>query len=145
MAPSTNLPAWRFVSFTETEVEHVPPGKIHHWYCKPGLVQDTNLMFVRAQLLPGEAHKFHHHPHLEEILYVLSGTAEQWVEREQRLMRTGDSLYLPAGIVHGTYNVGEDVLDFLAILAPAKNPGPVTVDDSEQEPWRSLRPPPPPR
>jgi len=28
-------------------------------------------MFVRAQLPPGEAHRFHFHPKLEEILYVL--------------------------------------------------------------------------
>jgi quercetin dioxygenase-like cupin family protein len=132
------LPSWRFVSFQETDVERLP-GKIHHWYCKPGMVQDTNLMFVRAHLLPGEAHKFHRHPEMEEILYVLSGTAEQWVEREKRTMRPGDSLYLPIGIVHGTYNVGTEVLDFLAILSPAKIAGPVTVEVSDEEPWRSLR------
>ena len=133
------LPSWRFVSFPEAEVEHVPPGKIHHWYCKPGMVADTNLMLVRATLEPGQAHRFHHHPHMEEILYILSGTAEQWVEREKRFMKAGDSLYLPVGIVHGTYNAGSDVLDFLAILSPAKNPGPITVDVSDQEPWKSLR------
>ena len=137
--PQIPLPSWRFVSFPEAEVEHVPPGKIHHWYCRPGMVADTNLMFVRATLEPGQAHRFHHHPHLEEILYILSGTAEQWVEREKRIMKAGDSLYLPVGIVHGTYNAGSDMLDFLAVLSPAKNPGPITVDVSDQEPWKSLR------
>lgn len=133
-----SIPGWRFVSFSETEIEKLP-GKIHHWYCKPGQVRDTNLMFVRAHLQPREAHRFHHHPNMEEILYVLSGTAEQWVEREKREMRTGDSVYLPAGIVHGTYNIGDDLLDFLAILTPAKSAGPMTVEVSDQEPWRSLR------
>jgi mannose-6-phosphate isomerase-like protein (cupin superfamily) len=132
------LPTWRFVSFNEAEIESLP-GKVHHWYCKPGMVADTNLLFVRAHLLPGEAHKFHHHPHLEEILFVLSGTAEQWVEREMRIMKSGDSVYLPVGIVHGTYNTGRDVLDFLAILSPAKPSGPMTVEVSDQEPWKSLR------
>jgi quercetin dioxygenase-like cupin family protein len=139
MSIASNPPRYRFVAFDEAEVEQVPPGKVHHWYCKPGMVAQTDLMFVRAHLEPGQAHKFHHHPHLEEILYILSGTAEQWVEREKRIMRPGDSLYLPVGIVHGTYNVGDGVLDFLAILSPASRPGPVTVDDSELEPWRSLR------
>jgi len=73
---SEQLPNWRLVSFNETEVEKLP-GKTHYWHCKPGMVRDTNLMFVRAQLPPGEAHKFHFHPKMEEILYVLSGTAEQ--------------------------------------------------------------------
>jgi quercetin dioxygenase-like cupin family protein len=132
------LPNWRFVSFEETEVERLP-GKTHHWFCKPGMVKDTNLMFVRAQLPPGEAHAFHFHPKMEEILYVLSGTAEQWVERENKIMRAGDSLYLPAGIVHGTYNAGSDTLDFLAILSPAKSEGPVTIEVSDQAPWNLLR------
>ena len=126
------------VSFGDTEIERLP-GKVHQWYCKPGMVRDTNLMFVRAHLLPGEAHKFHHHPQMEEILYVLSGSAEQWVEREKRVLRPGDSVYLPPGIVHGTYNIGEQTLDFLAILTPAKSAGPMTVEVSEQEPWKSLR------
>jgi len=64
---------WRIVPQSEAEVEHLP-GKTHFWHCKPGMVADTNLMFVRAQLPPGEAHNFHHHPEMEEILYVLSGT-----------------------------------------------------------------------
>lgn len=135
---SKPLPEWRFVSLAEAEVEHLP-GKIHHWLCKPGMVKDTNLMLVRAQLPPGEAHKFHFHPRMEEILYVLSGTAEQWVEREKKIMRVCDSLYLPAGIVHGTYNIGSDTLDFLAILSPAKSGEPVTIEVSDQEPWKSLR------
>jgi len=132
------LPSWRFVSFNQTEVETLP-GKTHYWHCKPGMVKDTNLMFVRAQLSPGEAHKFHFHPKMEEILYVLSGTAEQWVETERRLMKPGDSLYLPVGIVHGTYNTSGEVLDFLAVLSPASSDGPVTVEVSGQEPWKSLR------
>jgi quercetin dioxygenase-like cupin family protein len=136
--PEASLSTWRFVSFTEAEVEKLP-GKTHYWHCKPGMVRDTNLMFVRAQLPPGEAHPFHFHPKMEEILYVLSGTAEQWVETEQRQMKPGDSLYLPAGIIHGTYNTGGEVLDFLAVLSPANSEGPVTVEVSDREPWKSLR------
>jgi len=137
--PNQSDAKWRFVSFAETDVERLP-GKTHHWYCKPGMVADTNLMFVRAHLPPGEAHPFHYHPKMEEILYILSGTAEQWVEREKRIMGPGDSLYLPAGVIHGTYNIGDGVLDFLAVLSPAKSEGPVTIDVSGEAPWKSLRP-----
>jgi quercetin dioxygenase-like cupin family protein len=130
--------AWRIVPFGETEVERLP-GKTHFWHCKPGMVADTNLMFVRAQLPPGEAHPFHFHPKMEEILYILSGEAEQWIEKEKRVMKAGDSIYLPAGMVHGTYNISAETLDFLAVLSPAKSDGPVTLEVSAQEPWRSLR------
>jgi quercetin dioxygenase-like cupin family protein len=136
--PNSPLPAWRFVSFEETIVEEFP-NKVHHWYSSPDMVKDTNLLFVRCRLNPGHAHKFHCHPKMEEILYILSGKAEQWVEREKRIMTSGQSLYLPANLVHGTYNIGTEVLDFLAILSPAKSEGPGTVEVSDQEPWKSLR------
>jgi len=135
---SESKATWRIVPFAEAEIERLP-GKTHFWHCKPGMVADTNLMVVRAQLPPTEAHRFHHHPMMEEILYILSGTAEQWVEREKRTMRPGDSIYIPAGVVHGTYNMGNETLDFLAILSPAKSPGPPTVEVADQEPWKSLR------
>lgn len=115
------------------------PERAHFWHCRPDMVKHTDLLFVRCQIYPGQAHKFHCHPKMEEILYVLSGRAEQWVEQEKRIMAPGHSLYLPAGIVHGTYNIGSDTLDFLAVLSPASADGPPTVDMSEQEPWRSLR------
>ena len=98
---------WRIVTLAETEKEYLP-GKTHFWHCKPGMVKDTNLMVVRATLPPGEAHRFHHHPHMEEVLYILSGTAEQWIEEEKRIMGPGDSIYLPKGLVHGTYNTPDD-------------------------------------
>ncbi len=136
---ANTLPAWRFVSFNEAEVESVPPGKTHFWQCKPGMVADTNFLFVRCHLEPGAAHKFHHHPKMEEILFILSGTAEQWVEQEKKIMKAGDCFYVPAGVVHATYNAGQEPLHFLAILSPAKSEGPVTVEVADQEPWRSLR------
>jgi quercetin dioxygenase-like cupin family protein len=136
---SNTLPAWRFVSFNEAEVEPVPPGKTHFWQCKPGMVRDTNLMFVRCQLEPGAAHKFHFHPKMEEILYILSGTAEQWVEKDKKIMKAGDMFYVPAGVIHATFNAGSDKLDFLAILSPAQSEGPVTVEVGDKEPWNSLK------
>ena len=41
---------------------------------------------------PGRAHQFHAHPEMEEIIYVESGTAEQWVDRTHRELKAGDSL-----------------------------------------------------
>jgi quercetin dioxygenase-like cupin family protein len=136
--PSESNAFWRIVPFTEAEVEHVG-AKTHFWHCKPGMVQDTNLMFVRAHLPPGEAHRFHFHPAMEEMLYILNGTAEQWIEKEKRMMRPGDSIYIPAGLVHATFNAGSEVLDFLAVLSPAKSEGPPTIEIGNEEPWRSIR------
>lgn len=128
----------RFVTEEEMEVEHLPWGP-HEWLCRPELTDAENLLLVRVKMPVGEAHKFHKHPEMEEIIYVLSGTAEQWVDKEKRLLTAGQTAHIPADVVHGTYNAGEETLEFLAILSPAKCEGPVLVDVSDEEPWKSIR------
>jgi len=130
----------RFVTAGEMEVEELPWGP-HEWLCRPGLTDAEGLMLVRVRMPPGKGHAFHRHPAMEEIIYVVSGTAEQWVDRESRTLGAGDIAHIPMDVVHGTYNAGEDTLVFLAILSPAKFDGPALVDVSGEEPWVSLRPP----
>lgn len=132
--------ALRFVTSDEMEVEGSPWGP-HEWLSRPGLTDAEQLLLVRVRMPPGRAHQFHRHPAMEEIIYVESGTAEQWVDKERRTLKAGDSAHIPMNVVHGTYNSGDDELVFLAILAPAKFEGPALVDVHTEEPWRTLRTP----
>ncbi len=127
----------RFVSAAETEVEQLP-GQINNWYFKDGLGDAENLVLVRGCLDQGSGHPFHTHPEMDEIIYVLSGEMRQWLEKESRILRPGDTLYIPRGIVHGCRNESATRCEFLAILTPAKITGPFSVDYAQQEPWRSL-------
>jgi quercetin dioxygenase-like cupin family protein len=128
----------RFVTSGEIEVETLPWGP-HEWLCRPGLTDAERLLLVRVRMPPGTGHAFHRHPAMEEIIYVVSGTAEQWVDRESRRLGPGDIAHIPVDVVHGTYNAGDDTLIFLAILSPAVFEGPALVDMAGEEPWRSLR------
>jgi quercetin dioxygenase-like cupin family protein len=130
----------RFVGTTEMEVEPSPWGP-HEWLSRPGLTDADHLLLVRVRMPIGRAHQFHRHPMMEEIIYVISGTAEQWVDREKRVLHAGDLAHIPRDVVHGTYNAGNDTLVFLAILSPARAAGPALVPVHEDEPWRSLRAP----
>jgi quercetin dioxygenase-like cupin family protein len=130
----------RFVTAANLQSEPAPWGP-HEWLSRPGLSEAEGLLMVRVLMPAGQAHQFHRHPEMEEIIYVVSGTAEQWVDRERRLLGAGDVAHIPAGVVHGTYNAGPDTLTFLAVLSPARCLGPVLVDVHTEEPWRSLRPP----
>ena len=129
----------RFVTTENMVVEQLPWGP-HEWLCRPDVVAAEKLLLVRVKMPPGQAHKFHRHPTMEEIIYVESGTAEQWVDREKKLLGPGEMAHIPMNLVHGTYNAGADTLQFLAILSPAKFEGPALIDVSEEEPWKSLRP-----
>lgn len=129
---------FRFVTEHNMQVEQLPWGP-HHWLCRPGLTAADKLLLVRVEMPPGEAHQFHRHPEMEEIIYVISGTCEQWVDREQQVLTAGQMAHIPADVVHGTYNIGSDTLVFLAILSPAKIEGPPIIDMSGEEPWKGLR------
>jgi quercetin dioxygenase-like cupin family protein len=120
------------------QVEQLPWGP-HDWLCRPGLVDAKQLLLVRVHMPPGQGHAFHRHPEMEEIIYILEGQAEQWVDREKRILGPGDIAHIPKDMVHGTYNAGTNTLHFLAILSPATITGPALVDMSTTDPWRSLR------
>src|SRR5687767_15769725 len=130
----------QFVTALEMQVEPSNWGP-HEWLSRPGLTEARELLLVRVRMPPGRAHQFHRHPAMEEIIYVLSGTAEQWVDREKRILRAGECAHIPRDVVHGTYNAGSDTLVFLAILAPANAAEPALVDVHRDEPWASLRAP----
>lgn len=130
----------RFVTSAEMQIEPSPWGP-HEWLCRPGLTEADGLLVVRVRMPAGRAHQFHRHPAMEEVIYVISGTAEQWVDKERRTLGAGETAHIPRDVVHGTYNAGEDALVFLAILSPAKFSGPAIVEVHTDEPWRSLKTP----
>ena len=127
----------RFVSAAETETEQLP-GQLNCWYFKDGLGDAENLVLVRGRLDQGSGHPFHTHPEMDEIIYVLAGEMKQWLEKESRILRADDTLYIPRGVIHGCRNESATQCEFLAILTPAKITGPFSVDYSAQEPWCSL-------
>ncbi len=130
----------RFVTSKEAQVEELPWGP-HAWLARAGLTASRQLQLVRVSMPAGKAHRFHRHPELEEALYVLEGRLEQWVGREHKILGPGELAHVPRDEVHGSYNVFERPVVFLAILAPAVFSGPALVDVSGEEPWRSLKPP----
>jgi quercetin dioxygenase-like cupin family protein len=98
------------------------------------------LMTVQATFLAGQGHDFHRHPNQEEVIYVLEGTVEQWLEREHRVLGAGDAALIPTGAVHASFNVGDGEARILAVLSPCVGEAGYEVEDvAAEEPWRRLR------
>ena len=98
------------------------------------------IMTVEATFLPGKSHAFHRHPNQEEVIYVLDGELEQWVEDERRLLRTGDVVIIPAAVVHASHNVSDAPVRILAVLSPCVGDEGYEVEElADEEPWRSMR------
>jgi len=128
----------RFVTASE-KVDFASPWTIEEWLCRGDVVDNRQLMLVRANMEPGRCHPFHTHPTREELIYIISGRAEQWVGRGHRILGPGEMAFIPMGEPHGTYNPFRERLVFLAILSPSDAAEPGIVDVSAEEPWVSIR------
>jgi len=107
--------------------------------CRGDVVPNQELLLVRANMEAGRCHPFHTHPTREEIIYIISGRAEQWCGDHHRILGPGEMVLIPKGEVHGTYNPFRERLVFLAILSPSKAADPAIVDVSLETPWRGRR------
>lgn len=114
-------------------------GRDHHWHYHPEIIEKADSYMVKVIVPVGAGHDFHVHPEMHEILYILKGRAEQWIEDEMQFLEEGDSVYIDADVVHATFNAGKDELEFLAILSPPDGWEAGTVDVSGKEPYASYR------
>lgn len=128
----------RFFDEGDTPKEHQRWG-VHRWYSREDITGSDDLMVTRVDMPAGEGHTFHTHPNMDEVIYVISGRAEQWLEKEKRILSAGDGIYVPKGVVHATFNAGDEPLVFLAILGPSDSSEQGMVDVSGEQPWKDMR------
>lgn len=128
----------RFMQAADVTKDKDPWATVE-WLSNEELVGAKDLLMVRATIDAGRSHPFHRHPTREEIIYVVSGQAEQWVENEYRILKAGEMALIPQNAVHGTYNPFSEAVTFLAILSPLSGGEPNIVDVSEEAPWKDLR------
>jgi quercetin dioxygenase-like cupin family protein len=136
--PPEVLAQRRFVTAAE-KVDVLSPWTLEEWLCRGDVTPNKELLLVRANMEAGHCHPFHTHPTREEIIYIISGRAEQWCGNQHQILGPGEMVLIPRGEVHGTYNPFRERLVFLAILAPANAAEPGIVDVSSEEPWASIR------
>lgn len=128
----------QFFTKEKTKVESLERG-IHHWFSRPDITESEDLIVVRVDVEPRGGHPFHIHPTMDEVIYIISGQAEQWLEKEVNILGPGEAVYIPKKMVHATYNSADDPLSFLAILSPAADLEGSMVYVDEEEPWKSLK------
>ena len=129
----------RFMLSAETAPEELDWGSLR-WMSHPPSTAAEQLTVIEVTLSPGKGHDFHKHPDQEEVIYVIDGSVEQWLDREKRVLGPGDSVFIGADVVHASFNVGEGEARLLAILGPCVGEGGYElVDVAGEAPWNGLR------
>jgi quercetin dioxygenase-like cupin family protein len=71
----------------------------------------------------------HKHPLFEETIYVLDGRGMFWCEGEFTPISAGDSILVPIGLMHATFNLGETPLRLACFFAVADGVDQVVLGD----------------
>jgi quercetin dioxygenase-like cupin family protein len=108
-----------------------------------GLISDerADVAVIVEEIAVGDAIPLHRHV-IDEVLLYERGRAEVRVDHETYDVRAGDIVIVPAGAVHGTRNVGDDVVRVRAVFPShrldiayvERNPAPGTEGDAPQPP-----------
>jgi quercetin dioxygenase-like cupin family protein len=78
----------------------------------------TQLCIFEQWIAPGNGAPTHSHP-VEEVLTVLEGEAEMWMDDLRAIVSAGQSLIVPPHRSHGFRNSGTVTLHIHAVLASA--------------------------
>ena len=104
----------KVIRLEETEIVKFGPDA----YYQPIIGDDAGTTPIRTGIQtsePGYVAPMHSHPYLE-ILHILDGVAEAWIEgQEDRkvVLRKGDTIALPPEVPHTFRVVGDEVLRLL--------------------------------
>ena len=76
--------------------------------------------FGVVELQPGKGHIRHNHPTADEVIYVVSGEADQMLDDEEPIrIQAGDCIWIPKGVYHSTINRSDEPIQLIVVYAPA--------------------------
>jgi quercetin dioxygenase-like cupin family protein len=129
----------KFIRREDLVIEELDWGTLA-WVCTPKGNGAKEITFIEVMLYPGKGHNFHKHPDQEELIMVKEGQVEQWLEDQKTILNPGESVFIPADVVHASFNVSDAPAHLMVVLGPCVGEGGYeVVEVADQEPWRSLR------
>jgi mannose-6-phosphate isomerase-like protein (cupin superfamily) len=108
------------------------PGRQLQWLVTPETIGARNLSMAVMDCPAGSTVRpLHGHRDIEEVLFVLEGQGEAWVDGEIAPFRQGDAVLFPANSRHMVRNTGAGPLRTCSIFSPPTNPDSYLLYDGE--------------
>ena len=90
------------------------------WLAGSKLGNARGLTLGRVVIAAGSANPRHAHDGCEEALYLMAGEIEHTVGPETVTLRAGDTLVVPAGLMHNARSVGDVDADMIVAYSSAE-------------------------
>ena len=110
-----------FVSPTDQTVEEWRPGVRTRLVVSAASGAGSLCMFEQWSE-PGRGAPTHSHFDVEEVILVVEGRAEVWIDGETSVLEPGGTALVPPHALHGFRNAGTEILHTLTALPDAAPP-----------------------
>jgi quercetin dioxygenase-like cupin family protein len=129
----------KFILSSQVERDQLDWGEIG-WLSRPATTKAKDITVMEVSLNPGKGHNFHKHPQQEEVIYVMTGEIEQWLETKKQTLKPGDSIFIGADVVHASFNTGRQPAKLMVVLGPCIGEGGYeVVEVGDEAPWKTVR------
>lgn len=112
----------RIASLDDIPTQHLP-GRDLQWLATP---ETLGVEKIGIAIMNCPAHStvrpLHGHKDTEEVLLILAGQGEAWVDGETAPFKKGDAVLLPANSRHMVRNTGDEPLITASIFSPPTTP-----------------------
>jgi uncharacterized cupin superfamily protein len=109
-----------------TEHEIVPlhlEGRDLRWIITGETVGAEQLSIAVMRCFPGAVVKpLHAHRDIEEVIYIIDGEGECWVDGEREQFSGGDAVFFPANSKHQVRNTSDKMLVTVSIFSKPTSP-----------------------
>jgi mannose-6-phosphate isomerase-like protein (cupin superfamily) len=108
------------------------PGRELQWLVTPETIGAEKISMAVMDCPPGSTVRpLHSHKDIEEILFILEGQGEAWVDGEVAAFRQGDAVLFPANSKHMVRNTGNTSLRTCYIFSPPTTPDSYSLYEGE--------------
>jgi mannose-6-phosphate isomerase-like protein (cupin superfamily) len=104
--------------FTDAPEVKYPWGWIR-WLMNADIDPEASQTLGIVQINPGQRNPLHMHPNCEELLYVISGSAENIIGNNRVTIGPGDLVRIPKGVPHQAITIGNK--PFRAVISYSSN------------------------
>lgn len=97
----------QIISSAQAPVERTPWGSLT-WFANGKLGGAQGSTVGQCVIFPGCANTLHSHPNCEEVLHLIQGRILHSFNGEEAPMEPGDTIVIPAGVLHNAKNLGDE-------------------------------------
>ena len=94
------------------------PGRHHKMIVRPENLGSKNMCLGVVEFAPNHHATANTHEESEEILYILSGHGEMYLNGKPEPIRPGTCVLIPPNVEHSVNNTGDEVLRAVFVFAP---------------------------